>query len=286
MAKNKEKKVERQADVLLKEADIKALIKEMSVLSTDLEEIVKQGFNQELTIAKKKEVLNEVSARVKESDIVTREWLVAGVGKVYIDGMEQADDVLRKAGIETTAGKLTLETLKTVDELKPHLEAVNALISEAYLDFANGLNGTVRGTERMFNEALKRQVRSKIATGRLAGASVREITKEITETIGQQGFTVLIDRGGRKWSLKQYSEMLARTHLIKSNNEAIINRAVEFGVDIVEVSSHGATDVLCGHQEGKLYSLSGKSKNYPKLVDAPPYHPNCKHRLLLRPDLS
>ena len=271
---------------MLKKANLPNLIKIVDDLSDDLREIVLDTISQEVTDVRKTQALSLTTARVREADVDVRVWLTDGAAVAYIDGMLATDRMLGEFGIKTKAGKITVETLKGVDELKPHLQAVNGLISESYNDFANGMNGIIRGTERMFNEATRRQVRAKIAEGRLTGASIREITKEVKNIIGTQGFSVLLDRGGRQWSLKTYSEMLARTHLIKANNEAIINRAVEFEIDIVEVSTHGATDKICEPLEGKLFSLSGKSKNYPKLELDIPFHPNCKHRWLLRPDLS
>jgi methionine aminopeptidase len=122
--------------------------------------------------------------------------------------------------------------------------------------------------------------------GRLEGEGVREIKKTVKSAFENQGFTVLIDRGGHKWELSQYAEMLTRTHLIKANNEGVLNRAGDFNIDVVQISSHGATDEACGSQEGKIYSVSGKN-DYPLLGDnEPPFHPNCKHSLLMRPDLD
>lgn len=283
MAKTDKRK---EIEKVLKDANLPNLIEIVDDLSGDLQKIVLDTISSEVTDVKKTQAINSTTARVREADVEVRTWLTGGIATSYIAGMESADDTLNTFGVKTKAGDITVATLKTVEDLAPHLQAVNTLISEAYEDFANGMNGIIRGTERMFNETTRRQIRAKIAEGRLTGASVREITKEVKEIIGKQGFTVLLDRGGKQWSLKNYSDMLARTHLIKANNEAIINRGLEFEIDIVEVSAHGATDAICAPLEGKIFSISGKSPNFPKLEQTPPFHPNCKHRLLLRPDLS
>jgi hypothetical protein len=182
--------------------------------------------------------------------------------------------------------KLTVETLKSDPNLKPHLQVVNNLLSDAYADFGNTMTGFVKGAENILNEATKKQLRGQIAFGRLEGEGIPKIKSDLAKTIKADGFTVLLDKGGRKWSVGRYAEMLARTHIISANNEAIISRAKEIGVDIVEVSNHQTTTPLCEQFEGKIYSLSGKSANYPQLPEEPPFHPNCKHFLLLRPDLS
>ena len=185
------------------------------------------------------------------------------------------------------AKPVTVDQLKTDPIYQEHVKIVNALIGDAYLDFGNAMSGYVKGAERIMNDALKRQIRSNIASGRLEGASIPQIKKTVKTTLQDQGFTVLIDRGGAKWSLANYSEMLARTHIIKANTEGVVNRAGDYGIDIVEVSSNGATDSICSAEEGKIYSVSGKSVNYPPLDGhEPPYHPNCRHTLLLRPELE
>ena len=113
------------------------------------------------------------------------------------------------------------------------------------------------------------------------------IRKELVKALKAQGVEALLDRGGRQWTLERYAEMLTRTHLIKANTEATTNRVAQFGVDIVEVSTHGADDDICAPEEGQLYSISGNSANYPPLDGhEPPFHPNCKHTLLPRPDLE
>lgn len=182
---------------------------------------------------------------------------------------------------------VTVDQLKTDPIYQEHVKIVNALIGDAYLDFGNAMTGYVKGAERIMNDALKRQIRSNIAGGRLEGQSIPQIKKTVKTTLQDQGFTVLIDRGGAKWSLANYSEMLARTHIIKANTEGVVNRAGDYGIDIVEVSSNNATDSICSAEEGKIYSVSGNSKNYPPLAGhEPPYHPNCRHTLLLRPELE
>jgi len=171
--------------------------------------------------------------------------------------------------------KFTPAEIKIVRDLSIHSGTVEALLGESYLDFANSMNGLMRGAEQKLNEALRRQIRGKIIAKEITGKSIQKVKKEIVELLGDKGFNVLVDRGGRSWSLRRYSEMLARTHVIKASNEALINRAGQFGVDIVQVSIHAGACPICTPYEGKLYSISGDSKNYPTSPISIPIHPNC-----------
>jgi len=84
--------------------------------------------------------------------------------------------------------------------------------------------------------------------------------------------------------------MVARTEVMNSANQGVINRSLQYGIDIVQVSEHAgvdSNDIPCIENQGKIFSITGTSENYPPLTgdNTPPYHPNCLHVLLPRPDL-
>lgn len=276
----------RNLNKALAEANIPELMAIVDTLDSDGKKLLLVGIGTQLTEAKKKALVKAIRSQVTVADVAVRDWLVKSIATSYVSGLNTTDLFLKKFDIKVAKEKITIEILKTAGDLKPHLQVVNSLISDAYLDFGTTMNGYVKGAEKILNDTLRKQVRQDIALGRLDGASVREIKKVVTQTLGDRGFTVLLDRGGNQWELSRYSEMLTRTHLIRANNEATINRAGDFEIDIVEVSTHGATDEICAGYEGKIFSISGKSREYPKLEEEPPFHPNCKHSLLLRPDLE
>jgi len=275
-----------QIEHLIAQADIQGLRAIVDELDGEVRAIVEKVIKQPLTEAKKQAALKEVRAAVGQKDATVKQWLVTAVPLLYVAGMNAANRDAKNQHVSIT-GKLsfktiTVENVRDDPQYKSHLEAVNAALSESYLDFANGMNGVVRGAERVLNEALKRQIRLTTAQGQLTGSSVQEVAKEIRELLADQGFSVLIDRGGRQWTLQRYSEMLARTHLLKSSNEGTINRAGDFGIDIVEVSTHSnVPDQLCLDMEGRRFSISGKSDTFPKLTLSPPFHPRCRHTLQL-----
>ena len=74
--------------------------------------------------------------------------------------------------------------------------------------------------------------------------------------------------------------MVSRTEYTRITNEATANRALQEGVDLVVISSHGATD-SCGPHEGKIYSLTGKTKGYEQMdvaiAGSHLFGPNCMH---------
>ena len=275
----------KQILMMYEQANIKGLVKIVSTLDDEAREIILGGIASQLSETKKKALMDKIKSSTAVTDQKVRGWLVQGMSSAYVHGLNRSNDLIKKFDINV-GKRITVEVLKTAPEMRPHLQAVNALLSDAYLDFGNSMNGFIKGSEHILNDALKQQIRSEIAIGRLQGTAIDDIMKNVKDTIGQQGFSVLIDKGGKSWSLDTYSEMLARPHLLKANNEAVINRAGDFEIDIVEVSDHNTETPLCQEFEGKIYSISGKSDKYPPLPEEPPFHPSCKHSLLLRPDLE
>jgi SPP1 gp7 family putative phage head morphogenesis protein len=138
----------------------------------------------------------------------------------------------------------------------------------------------------MLSDVARQQIRGQMVAGELSGESVYKIARDVRQTIAEDGFKVMVDRAGRKWQLPDYSEMLARTHLIKTANEGVVNRMAVLGYDIVEWSIGDNPCDLCDDLNGKLFSISGDSSEYDALSEQPPRHPNCRCSLLPRPELS
>lgn len=292
MAKiSKNKRKEMQA--ILDSGDIGKILSIIEKLDEQTRVAVLSAISKKIDINSKNAALGTIKTIIKGSDTQIKDWVAVSILNSYVTGANMAYNDLKKIKATSSSnprvfiGELTPEKIKTVDSLVVHREAINALVADTYLDFANGMNGLVKGAEHQLNDALKRQARARMISGQITGESIRTIAKDVKEVIGNQGFSVLIDKGGRQWTLEQYSAMLTRTHIIKSANEGSLNRMIEFSVDTVEISTHAnVQDSLCLGQEGRIFSISGKSKKYPQLSLYPPYHPNCKHTYLPRPDLE
>lgn len=102
--------------------------------------------------------------------------------------------------------------------------------------------------------------------------------------LSASGITSFIDRAGRNWNMISYVDMNLRTKYTTVVNEAVISAADRVDSDLVIMSSHASSCPLCAVYEGRVYSISGNDKRFPKLTDAFPggystIHPNCRHRL-------
>ena len=277
---------------IVDEARIDELLQIINVLDEQTRREVLKAISKKLDITSKNYHLTQIKRYIQGSDKAIKDWIVKAVADSYASGSNVMYADLRKLSVspsntQVVLGLWTADKIRQIDLLSVQKDAINALVSDAYLDFASGMNGLVRGAERQLNEALRRQIRAQEIVGQVTGASMKEIAKEVKTLIGDQGFSVLIDRGGHSWTLDRYSDMLARTHIIKSANEVAIARAVNFGIDHMQVSTHPGSCKICQPYEGKIYSVSGQSDEYPSIGEFPsPIHPHCRHTLMPRPDLD
>jgi hypothetical protein len=109
---------------------------------------------------------------------------------------------------------------------------------------------------------------------------IQKRTKKLFEKVfGDFDFIqVPLKTGGvRNYKPDKYLHMVARTEGRMTQTQAVLDRIKEYDNDLVQVSTHNNPCRICVPFEGQIYSTSGKSKIYPPLDDAPPFHPNCEH---------
>ena len=107
-----------------------------------------------------------------------------------------------------------------------------------------------------------------------SGTVSRQIRDYLIKKIGGGDF---INIRGRNYSLKAYSELVARTRMREAQTEATKELCKEFANDLVQFSKHDNPCEECAKYEGEVYSISGDSNEYDQLPEEaePPVHPNC-----------
>jgi len=262
------------------EARIKEMLVYVQKLNTEVQGIVLKSLNLKLDDANLKKQISAIQGLASASETQLREWLIKNIPQQYVDGM----NITNGASGEN---KIDFADFQKSDAFVFHRDAINLLLKDSYLEFANTMTGLVRGAEKTLNEVAKRQIRSKIVVGEIVGSDVRTIARDIKQGLQEQGFNIMFNKSGRRVDLPTYSEMLARTQLVRTANEGVINRMTETGNDIVEWSAFEDEREcpICGKLDGQIFSISGDSENYKQLPDIPA-HPNCRCALLPRPELS
>lgn len=224
-----------------------------------------------LTLKKRNEALDKIDVVIAEAQSKTDAILDDIIPKAFNYGVSSADAYLPPA-------------LKKIPMSPFFKDQIVLMIEDAKIDFGFGLGGARKVAHTVLSEAMKEQLVNTIATGTVQGKGIPKITKDVLGLLGDEGFTTFVTRNGKVWPLDYYSEMLTRTHVIRAANESTVARARQLDINILEMSEHaGVKDQACLDVQGKLFDLTGKEYPMPPTM---PIHPNCKHKLFLKPELS
>lgn len=229
--------------------------------------------NRRAILAQIEKILKELGAEVNEfieEEITT--YYQEGAG----DAVKQLDKVADEIPVATGFNKI-------------HKEAILALVDDTQTAFGDSLTGVSRTARKLLSTAVKEQLTQQLATGKIQGSALKTIQKNLIAIIKADGIESFIDKGGKKWKLDRYTELLIRTKAVEARNRGLANRMAENEYDLVQVSAHGGCD-LCAPWEGRILSVTGKTPGYPTVAQAQRaglFHPNCKHAInALVPELA
>lgn len=169
------------------------------------------------------------------------------------------------------------------------LETVNALIADTYDDLLSATQHTERKIKQVVRQEVGNIMRQrsiqKMGRNTMRNDIVKGLRqKGLSERVMEDGFVGIIDKAGRKWDLRRYSDMVVRTKLQQAHTEGVRIQGIERGIDTAIISSHNAPDA-CGKYEGMIISLNGLTPGlltYEQIWRSNEcFHPNCGHSVLL-----
>ena len=203
-----------------------------------------------------------------------RTWCSEAIPRVYSQGLHAADAMLKDAGISTSAAFGAI-----------HQQAAQVLAENAFQRFEDVVQVIGRQVNDIYRELALENVR-----GTVVGYDTwKQTARRFREQLAERGVTGFKDRSGRMWNMRTYTEMVARTTTMQAHLEGTANRLVEQGHDLIKVSTHRGACQLCEPWQGKILSITGKTKGYPTLEEAKAaklFHPNCRHAYSLHIDLD
>jgi len=214
----------------------------------------------------------EIQKHVKTLKRENAKWAERYIPKAYKNGYYQDNDLIKRyLGNDYTAQFSKLQR-----------EASMIVASGAVRDFnlvADALGNTFESyIEYSRYVGNKRFIAERIAGGIIEGQTRRTVSKHLLDDMKANIVDGNITVGKMTMNAKRYTDLLARTVSRAARTEGTINRLNQDGIDTVIISNTGAID-FCRMYEDQIFSISGKSKRFPKLTLRPPYHPNCTHTL-------
>jgi len=156
--------------------------------------------------------------------------------------------------------------------------SVESFLTASMAGRQNIRNLFIRTQQKLVEESL---INVAVGTGFEMGdlREAKEMLKSIFtspqwDIVNKKGF---IQAGKFKYKPSYYAELVARSKFHQAHSQAALMMAANYDTDLIQISTHNTTTEICMEFEGKIYSISGKDKRFPPLMESPPFHPNCLH---------
>jgi len=251
-------------------------------LIQSLVELYRQGFLNVLKVLLQKEAkkarttwyykqhLKQIMEILNQLDRDAAQWIQENIPKIYQQNYTQVLAYINKIGMQRDINPSFAQI---------HQRAIDVIAQNMF----DNLRSATNYAGRRINDYYRRAALEAEAEKFTVGQTWQEMAKNLEQKLLSKGLTGFKDRLGREWRLDSYAEMVARTTTREIATAATINACKEFDIDLVQITKHYPTCELCAPLQGKVFSLSGKDKRYPKydgdLVRIPK-HPNCRHVLV------
>ena len=177
--------------------------------------------------------------------------------------------------------EVSLKAKDALDDFPKHLQAYGAIEQES----VERLSRTFPRVLRSHND-IYRDIQSQVVSEAFQSADTqgrRQIAQDLLDEFGRNGITGITYRNGANVPISTYSELVARNAGQNAALQASANRLTERNYDLVRVNQYAGASNLCFPWQGGVYSLSGRSDQYPSMSEATfdgstgLWHPNCGH---------
>jgi hypothetical protein len=243
-------------------------------------------------------LLQQIDSTIRALEEHQRGWCRKYLPRAYRQGYALTNEAWRmpvlppmtlinRQAIEAAIARTMTETSQALGSVAPFcqrtwIDTQQALIREQQLARLIA-EGQIEG---LGPEELARRIKATLqdaASERLKGHISDDLRARLERTARGEVVTITT-RSGKlmNYKLSNYGRLVARTAPRFAATEGAIQRNLEVGGDLVQVSVHSGACPLCIDVQGKLYSISGATSGFPALTDdvRPPIHPNCRHVLV------
>lgn len=168
-----------------------------------------------------------------------------------------------------------------------HTQRLQAMIKQTQNDLLKATGNTENNIKLLVRKVVSREISGTGSVGQIGKVSnmAKRIEQQLKEQFLMNGIkdvdVAIIDRAKRKWKLRTYSNMVARTKMNDAYISAIREEALQTGSDLAIISTKPDTHDECLHYEGMIISLNGLTAGfltYEELKKSKKvFHPNCGH---------
>lgn len=222
----------------------------------------------------RKELLTQINKELELLQKNATPVMESLIKQSYVKGILLVNRKLGKKINSTKEADILKELSKT------HRKTINVFIRNK-LGELNDVNYFIgRQIKDTIQEAVNEAIGLKLTTNE----TLVECKKNILKKFSEQGITAIKTKNNRYIRMDAYANMVARSTTREVTNTATIKQVQELGYDLVKISEHPGACPICQKYEGRVYSISGKDKRFPRLDVAfssgyANIHPRCRHVL-------
>jgi hypothetical protein len=253
-------------------ADTQSLIKIYQRAYMEILKRLSRKLKQGNVIGYELALLTDIEDILSKLDKEAYKWIQDNIPASYQEGQRLAEKEYTRA-----KGELPV----SIQIAGIHQEAVMVLAQNLYDDLHEAHLFVGRKVRDLFRDSALNTVTTKVSTGQ----TIKEAKKNLIQNLLDQGVTAFQDSRGRLWRLDSYAQMVVRSTTAEATNWGTMNQLqTELNHDLVQMTDHIPTCPICAPLQGRVYSISGSSTDYPPLFGKAfgsyaNIHPNCAHRL-------
>ncbi|MCM3573291.1 phage minor capsid protein [Mesobacillus subterraneus] len=180
-----------------------------------------------------------------------------------------AAEAIRELVNQGVAEDFLEPTIKTII----HKEAVQAILDETFYRILEANDNMLEDAKERIEEVTKRANSRSL----IQGVSKRQAVKDAVAELLENDITGIVAKNGARIPADKYMANVIHFNMRKAHVEGSINKQTEAGFDLVYINKVGITCDRCAKYQGRVYSLSGEDKRFPKLEVKPPFHGWCVH---------
>lgn len=164
--------------------------------------------------------------------------------------------------VDEQVKQLGLQTLGQPTELDSILQQYLENIFEDLDNFTNtrliNTNVTDGFVAKVYKDIIDKTTASVIAGNQTVNQAVTKTIIEFRNKGIPSGF---VDRGGRRWNIQSYVDLVVRTNANAAYNNVSTSRMAEYGIDLVLVDTYAGARPTCARIQGGVCSLSNPSSD-------------------------
>lgn len=241
------------------------LLKLYSTAEKDIESILNELIAKGKYTAYYQQLSGKIKELIDDLNKDAKDWVEKSIKRNYLEGISDAEKGFRKLNLKVEVPDIILYT-----------QAINILAQNTYSRLLDVSQTIGRRTNDIFRTVALEEIRGSV----IGYKDWKRTAKDIKNSLIENGVTGFVDKTGKKWNMTSYAEMVSRTTTAEAFNAGTMDRILETGHDLVIIDIIDTICPICLRWQGKILSLTGKTKGYPTMQEAKAdgmFHPNCRH---------